>query len=127
MVKQGSGGSIVITSSVHAERAFPLSTAYNGAKAAVNNMAATWALELAPHRIRVNVIEPGWIDTPGERKFYTEEELREAGNRLPLGRLGRPEDIAKGVLYLVSDEYASYVTGSRLCIDGGILLPYLGE
>jgi glucose 1-dehydrogenase len=127
MVKQGQGGSIVIISSVQAERAFALSTAYNAAKAAVNHMAATWALELAPHRIRVNAIEPGWIDTPGERKFYTEQELTEAGKRLPWGRLGRPEEIAKGVLFLVSEEDSSYVTGTKLVIDGGILTPYLGE
>jgi glucose 1-dehydrogenase len=121
MVKQG-GGSIVVISSVHAERPFPNSTAYNGAKAAVNHMALTWAAELAKDHIRVNVIEPGWTDTPGERTHYTEEQIREEGRKLPLGRLGKPEEIASAARYLVSDEGA-YITGSCLRVDGGILLP----
>jgi glucose 1-dehydrogenase len=121
MVKQG-GGSIVVISSVHAERPFPNSTAYNGAKAAVNHMALTWAAELAKDHIRVNVIEPGWIDTPGERTHYTEEQILEDGRKLPLGRLGKPGEIAAAVRFLVSDE-AAYVTGSCLRVDGGILLP----
>jgi glucose 1-dehydrogenase len=121
MVKQGSG-SIVTISSVHAVQAFPNSTAYNGAKAAVNQMTRTWAAELAADGVRVNAIEPGWIDTPGERTFYSEEQIREEGRKLPMGRLGRPEEIADAVCYLVSDQ-ASYVTGSCLRVDGGIVLP----
>jgi glucose 1-dehydrogenase len=121
MVAQGTGGNIVMISSVHACRPFPNSTAYNGAKAAVNHMAATWAAELAPHKIRVNVIEPGWIDTPGERAFYSEERIREEGRKLPLGRLGQPEEIAHAVRFLVSDD-GSYITGTVLRVDGGIIL-----
>ena len=121
MVTQG-GGSIVVISSVHAESAFPNNTAYNGAKAAVNHMALTWAAELAGKNVRVNVIEPGWTDTPGERMFYTEEQIRIQGQKLPLGRLGKPEEIAAAVRYLVSDD-AVYMTGSCLRVDGGILLP----
>ena len=79
MVKQG-GGSIAIVSSVHACRPYPLSTAYNGAKAAINHMAATWASELAQHKIRVNVLEPGWIDTPGERAYSSDDQIREHGS-----------------------------------------------
>ncbi len=122
MVAAGRGGSIVMISSVHAERAFPLSTSYNGAKAAVNHMALTWAAELAPHRIRVNVIEPGWTDTPGERAFFSEEQIREEGSRLPLGRLAAPEEIARAARFLASPD-ASYVTGAILRVDGGIVLP----
>jgi len=122
MIAQGQGGNIVMISSVHAYRPFPNSTAYNGAKAAINHMAATWATELAKERIRVNVVEPGWIDTPGERRIYSEEQIREGGKKLPLGRLGSPEDIAKGVRFLVSDD-ASYVTGVSLRVDGGFVLP----
>ena len=121
MLKQG-GGSIVVISSVHAEKPFPNNTAYNGAKAAVNHMALTWAAELAKDNIRVNVIEPGWTDTPGERNYYSEEQIVEEGRKLPLGRLGKPEEIANAVRYLVSDE-AAYITGSCLRVDGGILLP----
>jgi glucose 1-dehydrogenase len=122
MVKQGGGGSIVVVSSPHSFRPYPTSTAYNGAKAAVNQMAFTWAVELAPHRIRVNVLEPGWTDTPGERRFATEEELRAGAATVPVGRLARPEEIAKGVLFLVSDEDSSYMTGGCLRVDGGYSL-----
>ena len=69
----------------------------------------------------MNVIEPGWIDTPGERDHYTEEEIKERGAALPFGRLGSPEEIASAVRFLVSDE-ASYITGC-LRVDGGIILP----
>ncbi len=122
MVQQGEGGAIVMISSVHAHRGFPNSTAYNGAKAAVNHMARTWATELAPHRIRVNCIEPGWTDTPGERAFFTEEQIREEGQKLPWGRLAEPSEIADAVAFLASPR-ASYITGSVLKVDGGITLP----
>lgn len=121
MVRQRSG-SIVVISSVHAERPFPNNTAYNGAKAAVNHMARTWAAELVGHGIRVNIIEPGWTDTPGERTLYTEEQIQEEGRKLPMGRLAAPREIAQAVRFLVSDE-AAYITGSCLRVDGGILLP----
>ena len=97
MVKQGDGGSIAIVSSVHAFRPYALSTAYNGAKAAINHMAATWAAELAQHRIRVNVLEPGWIDTPGERAYTSERQIKERGSKLLMGRLGTSEEMAKAV------------------------------
>jgi len=122
MIAQGGGGSIVVVSSPHAWVPFKNCVPYNTAKAGVNQMALTIANELAPHRIRVNIVEPGWTDTPGERRYSTEEQLREGGSRLPLGRLGTAEDIAHGVVYLVSDD-ASYVTASTLRIDGGFVLP----
>jgi glucose 1-dehydrogenase len=121
MVEQKSGSIVVITS-VHAVRPFPNNTAYNGAKAAANHMAQTWAAELVSHGIRVNVVEPGWTDTPGERTLYTEEQIREEGSRLPMGRLASAAEIANAVRFLVSDE-AAYITGSVLRVDGGILLP----
>jgi len=124
MIRAGRGGAIIVISSIHAFRAYALSTAYNGAKAAINHMAATWALELAPHKIRVNTIEPGWIDTPGERKAFSEAQIAEIGKRLPLGRLGTPEEIARGVVFLASEEDSSYITGTVLRIDGGMVLPY---
>lgn len=123
MVRQGSG-CIVIISSVHAVRAFPNSTAYNGAKAAVNQMARTWAAELAGNGIRVNVVEPGWIDTPGEHAAFTANQLEEGRRTIPLQRLGSPREIAAAVRFLASDD-AAYVTGSCLRVDGGILLPPL--
>ena len=83
MIRQGTGGSILLVSSPHAFIAVPRSMAYNMAKAALEQMAKTAAIELAGHRIRVNVMQPGWTDTPGERSFSTEEELQEAGRQIP--------------------------------------------
>ncbi len=123
MVQQGKGGSIVVISSPHAVIAIPTAMAYNMAKAAIDHMARTAAIELAPHRIRVNIIHPGWIDTPGERKFFSEEQLREGAKDLPWKRLGRPDEIGKGVAYVASDD-AEYMTGSTITIDGGVSLPW---
>ncbi len=121
MVEQGEGGAIIFISSVHSVLPIPNSLAYNVAKAGLNHMARCMAAELTSARIRVNVVEPGWTDTPGERRFATEEELREAAKKLPLGRMATAEDIAYGVAYLASPE-ASYVTGAVLRIDGGFVL-----
>lgn len=118
MVARGRGGKIVIISSVHAELAVPRSAAYNMAKAAITHLGATMAGELAAHRINVNVILPGWVDTPGERTWNTEEQIREAGKRLPWGRLGTPDDIGGVVAFLVGPD-ADYITGSTLRVDGG--------
>src|SRR5579862_4975735 len=123
MVKQGRGGSIVVVSSPHAVLAIPTAMAYNMSKAAIDHMARTAAIELAEHRIRVNIVHPGWIDTPGERKFFTDEQMSAGGSKLPWGRLGRPEEIGKAVAFLVSDD-AEYMTGGTLTIDGGVGLPW---
>ena len=123
MVKQKSGGSIVVISSPHAVIPIPTAMAYNMAKAAIDHMARTAAIELAPHRIRVNIVHPGWIDTPGERKFFTEEQIEAGAKTLPWQRLGRPDEIGKGVAYVLSDD-ADYMTGSTLTIDGGVSLPW---
>jgi len=121
MVEQGGGGSILFISSVLSFLPMPNSLAYNTAKAGMNQMAATMANELTAHRIRVNVIEPGWIDTPGEREFSTEEEIEAGAKRLPWGRLGTIEDIGKAATFLSSDA-ADYITGAVLRVDGGYYL-----
>jgi glucose 1-dehydrogenase len=121
MVERGGGGKILVISSIHAFIPFPNSSPYNTAKAGINHMAYTLAGELAPHRINVNVIEPGWTDTPGERRYYSEEQLRAAGQQLPWGRLGHPEEIGKAAVFLASDD-ADYITGANLRVDGGIWL-----
>ncbi len=123
MVKQGKGGSIVVVSSPHAVLAIPTAMAYNMSKAAIDHMARTAAIELVQHKIRVNIVHPGWIDTPGERKFFTEEQMSVGGSRLPWGRLGRPDEIAKGIAFILSDD-AEYMTGSTVAIDGGVSLPW---
>lgn len=123
MIRQGEGGSIVVISSPHAFTPVPRSMAYNMSKAAVDQMARTAAIELIDHRIRVNLIHPGWIDTPGERKFTSDDRMREASAALPWKRLGRPEEIARGVVFLCDPE-SDYITGAGLGIDGGITLPW---
>jgi glucose 1-dehydrogenase len=100
MIRQGDAGTIVLVSSPHAFIAVPRAMAYNMSKAAIEHMAKTAAIELAEHRIRVNMIQPGWTDTPGERKFATDETLEKAGAGIPLGRLGTPEEMASAILFL---------------------------
>lgn len=126
MVKQGQGGSITVVSSPHAVLAIPTAMAYNMAKAAIDHMARTAAIELAEHRVRVNIVHPGWIDTPGERKFFSEEQIEVGGQKLPLGRMGTPEEIAHAIAYTLSDA-AEYMTGSTLLIDGGVSLPWWSD
>jgi glucose 1-dehydrogenase len=123
MIRQGQGGAAVIVSSPHARTAFPRCMAYNMAKAALDQMARTAAVELFEHRIRVNIVHPGWTDTAGERKYFTEEELQKAAAGLPWGRLARPVEIARGVLFLV-DPASDYLNGCTLTIDGGLQLPW---
>ncbi len=122
MVKQGRGGKIVMVSSVLAFIPYPNSLPYNTAKAGLEQMAFTMAAELAPHRINVNVVEPGWTDTPGERSFMSEEDLRSAGRKLPWGRLGDIWEMGKAIAYLCSPA-ADYVTAATLRVDGGYWLP----
>jgi glucose 1-dehydrogenase len=118
MVAQGRGGKMIIIGSVLSEIPYASSAAYNMAKAAVNHLGRTLANELTAHRINVNVINPGYVDTPGERKFATEEALQRAGRSIPWGRMGQPRDIGRAAVYLASDD-ADYITGSSLAIDGG--------
>ncbi|MCC2669276.1 MAG: putative dehydrogenase like protein [Armatimonadetes bacterium] len=125
MVERGDGGKIVFVSSIHAKVPYIRSVAYNAAKAGLTHMAATIAAELAEHRINVNVIEPGWIDTPGEHETFGSQAIQNAAPDLPWGRLGTPEDIGKAAVYLASAD-ADYVTGSFLVVDGGFMLRAAG-
>jgi glucose 1-dehydrogenase len=121
MVARGGGGKMIFISSCHVRTPYARSVAYNAAKAGLNNLAFTIATELYPHRINVNVIEPGWIDTPGEHESFGSEAIAKAGPTLPWGRLGTPEDIGKAAVFLASDD-ADYITGTALAVDGGIWL-----
>lgn len=121
MVERGGGGKIVFISSVHAQRPYARSVAYNAAKAGLNHLARTIAVELIGHRINVNVIEPGWIDTPGEHLTFGSEFIAKVGPTLPWGRMGTPLDIGRAAAFLASDD-ADYITGSTLTVDGGLLL-----
>jgi glucose 1-dehydrogenase len=123
MIRQGGGGAIVLVSSPHAFIPAPRAMAYNMSKAAIEHAARTAAIEVAEHRIRINIIQPGWTDTPGELKFASRETLDTAGAKIPLGRLGTAEEMADGILFLCDPRHA-YMTGAALLIDGGISLPW---
>lgn len=122
MIDRGKGGAMVVISSTHAHRPIPGAMAYNMSKAAIEIMTQTAATELAQHRIRLNMIQPGWIDTPGERKYFSEEKLHSLGAALPWGRLGTPEEVARGVVFLC-DPASDYLNNVTLKVTGGIELP----
>lgn len=123
LIDRQAPGSIVLVSSPHAHVPTPSCMAYNMAKAALDMMGKTAATELLGKGIRVNMIYPGWTDTPGERKFFTEETLRVAGAALPMKRLMRPDEVARGVVFLC-DPASESITGTILSIDGGTQLPW---
>ena len=124
MAKSG-GGSIVNISSIAGIIAGHNMAAYNSAKAGVRHLSKSVALHCARkgYNIRCNSVHPTFIDTPildrHKAKFGAEEALSKLGRQVPLGRVGRPEEVAYGILYLASDE-SSFTTGSELVMDGGI-------
>ncbi|MCJ8294532.1 MAG: SDR family oxidoreductase [Colwellia sp.] len=118
------GGSIINLSSINAYTGMPNTAIYAASKAALNSYTRTAATELAPRKIRVNAVNPGPVYTPIFAKTgMPEEQLKEFSaaieSRIPLKRFGQPEDIAKLVSFLASDD-ASFITGSEYNIDGGI-------
>ena len=117
-------GSIVFVSSVQAGMPLTGGAAYASSKAALNQLARVMAVELTPHRIRVNVVEPGWTDTPGEHELYGDEAIATEGPQLPWGRLADPEEVGNAAAFLASDS-ASYITGVVLPVDGGYRFPRL--
>jgi len=119
MISQGKG-SIVNIASIAGLRGYTFNAAYGAAKAGVIEFTKTLAIDLVSHNIRVNAIAPGYIVTPGMLQLDKPERIQAMSRHIPLGRLGRPEDIVGGVIYLASDA-SSYVTGETLLIDGGLL------
>lgn len=117
------GGSIVLTSSTTSLTGTPAFSVYSATKAAVRSFARNWILDLKERRIRVNAISPGVTETAGLNALFGGDE-QAAGTKawlseqIPLGRVGQPEEIAKAVLFLASDE-ASFVNGVELFVDGG--------
>lgn len=112
------GGTVILIGSIAGMIGTKGYGAYGASKAAVRAFARTWANELAPKGIRVNVVSPGPIDTA--MFDAVSDEVREAlANLIPLGRLGEPEEVAAAALFLASDE-SSFITGAELCIDGGM-------
>jgi NAD(P)-dependent dehydrogenase (short-subunit alcohol dehydrogenase family) len=114
----GGGGSVVLIGSIADAAGIPFYGTYAATKAALRSYARTWAAELAPRGIRVNVVSPGPTDTA--MMAATTDEVRAAlVGQIPLGRMARPEEVAAAALFLLSDE-ASFVTGAELCVDGGM-------
>ena len=117
------GGSIILNASIVASKGLSSNSVYSATKAAVRSFARTWTTDLKDRRIRVNAVSPGPIDTPGLSELLASSETGEQRKKMisttvPLGRFGRPEEIAKAVVFLASDD-ASYVTGIELFVDGG--------
>ena len=119
-MRRASGGSIVNIASIAGLRGEPDMLAYTGTKFAIRGMSQVAAAELAQDNIRVNVVNPGVIDTPMHQQ-NSPERMQWLAERIPLKRFGRPDEIAHTVLFLASDE-SSYITGSEITVDGGILL-----
>lgn len=120
------GGAIILTGSIASEKALDGHAAYAGSKAALGGFARTWALEFKARGIRVNILSPGPVDTAILDKLGVPPEEREAFESgvaagIPLGRLGRPEELARAALFLASDA-SSFVTGVNLKVDGGMTL-----
>jgi len=118
MIAQGGGGSIINIVSIEGERAAPLYAPYAACKAGVISFTQSMAVELGPHRIRVNAIAPDICLTEGLERLLGEAERSRHPFLVPLGRAGIPEDVAGAAIFLASD-LAGYVTGITLHVDGG--------
>ncbi len=117
------GGSIILNSSIVASKGLTSNSVYSATKAAVRSFARTWTTDLKDRRIRVNAVSPGSIDTPGLSDLLASSETGQQrakmiANSVPLDRFGTPDEIAKAVVFLASDD-SSYITGTELFVDGG--------
>jgi NAD(P)-dependent dehydrogenase (short-subunit alcohol dehydrogenase family) len=117
------GSAIVLNASIVGSKGLPANSVYAATKAAVRSFARTWTTDLKARRIRVNAVSPGTIDTPGLSELLAsaqagEERRKAISSAVPLGRFGTPDEIAKAVVFLASDD-ASYITGAELFVDGG--------
>jgi NAD(P)-dependent dehydrogenase (short-subunit alcohol dehydrogenase family) len=120
------GGAILLTGSLASEKALEGHAVYAGSKAAIGAFARSWALEFRSRGIRVNVLSPGPTDTAILDKLGIAPDQRDAfaaamAEAIPLGRLGRPDELARAALFLASDA-GSFVTGVNLRVDGGMAL-----
>jgi NAD(P)-dependent dehydrogenase (short-subunit alcohol dehydrogenase family) len=117
------GASIILNASIVASKGLPANSVYSATKAAVRSFARTWTTDLKERRIRVNAVSPGPIDTPGLNDLVAstgvaEQRLKTLSTIVPLGRLGAPDEIARAVVFLASDD-SSFITGTELFVDGG--------
>src|SRR5580693_6421368 len=115
----GSGASVILTGSIAGSSGLPAFSVYAASKAAVRSFARSWIVDLKGRDIRVNVLSPGYTDTPGLSQFMTEEQKASAVASVPLGRLAVPDDLGTAAVFLASDDSA-YITGIELFVDGGV-------
>jgi NAD(P)-dependent dehydrogenase (short-subunit alcohol dehydrogenase family) len=118
------GGSIILNASIGSSKGVEESSVYSATKAAVRSFARTWTVDLRHRKIRVNAISPGPIDTPIfsnllQNEEQTEQFKKNIVNTVPMGRMGSPDEVAKVVSFLASDD-SSYITGIELFVDGGL-------
>ena len=119
-MRSAGGGSIINISSIYGLVGSVTSTAYHASKGAVRIFNKSTAIQYASENIRANSVHPGFVDSPMTRAHHDNPNIhQERVSKMPLGRMGQPEDIAAGILYLASDE-SSFVTGAELVIDGGL-------
>ena len=119
MIAAGTGGSIINMSSILGQIAMPATSIYSTTKGALNQLTRAWALEWAPHGIRVNALAPAYIVTSLNQHLFQDTAYRKnVESRVPLGRVGREEDTVGPAVFLAS-ESAAYVTGHVLVVDGG--------
>lgn len=121
MIKQGEGGSIINISSIHAQISEPSAGAYTAAKGGMEAFSRTVATELAPHKIRVNCIEPGATYTELTIPMYSEAVVKALYERVPMKEIAQPEWIASGAVFLASED-SRYMTGQVLVLDGGYVM-----
>jgi NAD(P)-dependent dehydrogenase (short-subunit alcohol dehydrogenase family) len=116
------GGSIILTCSVGGSKGTPALSVYNATKAAIRSFARSWTVDLKHRKIRVNAISPGPINTPAVSRLFENgqqaEQVKTALLNIPMGRMGNPDEVAKAVAFLASDD-SSYITGIELFVDGG--------
>jgi len=117
------GASIILNASISTSKGLPTNSVYAATKAAVRSFARTWTTDLKERRIRVNAVSPGPIDTPGLNNLLASSEAglqrrKMIPSMVPLGRMGTPDEIARAVVFLASDD-SSYITGTELFVDGG--------
>jgi NAD(P)-dependent dehydrogenase (short-subunit alcohol dehydrogenase family) len=117
------GSSIILNASIVSIKGFPGFSVYSASKAAVRSFARTWSVDIAPRKIRINVISPGTVPTPGYASLGLVDDVlkqfvEQTAKQTPLGRVGKPAEIAKAVSFLASDE-SSYIAGIELFVDGG--------
>jgi NAD(P)-dependent dehydrogenase (short-subunit alcohol dehydrogenase family) len=120
MIEKRAGGNVINVASITGLAGFPNRSAYGPAKSGIINLTKTMAVEWAPYGIRVNAIAPGYILTEGAEKMFLSGEVKEEPlkKRIPLGRLGTVEEVARVALFLASEE-SSYITGETITVDGG--------